>query len=228
VDGALAVSRGLAQHIKETFSLEVPIEVAPSGVNLEDYAGERKERKKGKIIYTGQFYFWKGVENLIEAMCYLSEEELHLVGGDKKRVEDLRAKTKEMGLEGRIIFHGQVSPQEVKMHLADAAVAVLPLPRDDVLAARYTSPLKLFEYMAAGVPIVASDLPSVREVLMYEVNALLVEPENPQALAQAIRQAVNSDVSERLAKKASEDVLGYTWDRRAERIINFICSLKGG
>ncbi len=228
VDGIVAVSRGLAQDIREIFSPKAPIEVIPGAVHLKLFTEEGRPRKKGKVVYVGQLYGWKGVGNLIEAVRYLPEEELHFIGGGKERVQELRAKTKEMGVEDRIIFHGQISPTEVRKLLADAAVAVLPLTRNDVQATRYTSPLKLFEYMAAGVPIVASDLPSVREILTDGVNALLVEPDNPQALAQGVRQIVAPGLGERLAKKAKEDVLNYTWDRRAERLTRFLRSLKEG
>jgi len=67
----------------------------------------------------------------------------------------------------------------VKAQLADAAVAVLPLT-EDLISASFTSPLKLFEYMAARVPIVASDLPSTREVLTPGENALLVPSNDPR------------------------------------------------
>jgi glycosyltransferase involved in cell wall biosynthesis len=79
--------------------------------------------------------------------------------------------------------------------------------------------LKLFEYMASGRPIVASDLPSLREVLADGRNAVLVEPGNPQALTAGIRRIKEDPaLAERIARQALEDVRDYTWDRRAERL----------
>lgn len=107
-------------------------------------------------------------------------------------------------------------------------MAVLPLSQD-LISASFTSPLKLFEYMAARVPIVASDLPSTREILCDGVNALLVQPNNPRALADGIQKILNdSQLAERLAQNAYEDVSGYTWEKRAERIIHFLHSVRGG
>jgi glycosyltransferase involved in cell wall biosynthesis len=79
--------------------------------------------------------------------------------------------------------------------------------------------LKLFEYMASGRPIVASDLPSIREVLTDDHNALLVEPGNPQALTAAIRRLkADPGLGERLTRQALDDVRQYTWERRAAKL----------
>ena len=96
---------------------------------------------------------------------------------------------------------------EVRARVADAAVAVVPLP-DNLMARYFTSPLKLFDYMAAGVPIVASDLPSIREVLTDGDNALLMPPDDPVALAATIRRLlVNPGLADRLRRTAFEQVM---------------------
>ena len=79
--------------------------------------------------------------------------------------------------------------------------------------------MKLFEYMASGRPIVASDLPSLREILRDEENALLVEPGNAVALTAGV-QRIKDDAAlgGRLALQALEDVREFTWARRAERL----------
>jgi glycosyltransferase involved in cell wall biosynthesis len=102
--------------------------------------------------------------------------------------------------------------------LADMDVLVLPNTATHI-SARYTSPLKLFEYMAAGRPIVASDLPALREVLTDGENALLVEPGNAAQLADAIGRLLHDpELAQRLAAAAWRDVQAYSWDRRAERL----------
>jgi glycosyltransferase involved in cell wall biosynthesis len=79
--------------------------------------------------------------------------------------------------------------------------------------------LKLFEYMAAGRAIVASDLPAIREVIEHEVQALLVPPGDAGALAGAIRRLADDPaLRDRLGRAARARVADFTWDRRAERL----------
>jgi glycosyltransferase involved in cell wall biosynthesis len=93
------------------------------------------------------------------------------------------------------------------------------------IASYFTSPLKLFEYMASGKPIVASDLPAIREVLSHNTNSILVPPDNPEALAGGVRYILeNPAMGEKIARQAAVDVLSYTWDERTKKIMDFIRS----
>jgi len=84
------------------------------------------------------------------------------------------------------------------------------------------SPLKMFEYMAAQRPIIASDLPSIREIL-NENNAVLIKPDSPDDLARGIEQLLKKpDFSAKIAKRAYQDVQRYTWQKRTEKILDFI------
>jgi glycosyltransferase involved in cell wall biosynthesis len=119
-----------------------------------------------------------------------------------------------------VTFVGFRSHSDALLFQRAADVLVLPHSMKYVHSAYYTSPLKLFEYMAAGVPIVASDLPSNREVIRHGQNGWLVEPDNPGALAQAIHRLLEDrDEAEELAKQATHDVQRYTWERRAGEIL---------
>ena len=86
-----------------------------------------------------------------------------------------------------------------------------------------SSPLKMFEYLAAGVPIVAADLPVFREILVHGKNALLFPPGDATALAAAVRRlAEDPGLSRRLGERARRDAEGFTYARRARRILDFI------
>ena len=98
--------------------------------------------------------------------------------------------------------------------LSRATVLVLPNPAS-AISTRFTSPLKLFEYMAAGRPIVASDLPAIREVLTRDVNALLVPPGSAAALADGIRRLLADPGLARGSLGRGGAAADYTWDRRA-------------
>ena len=86
----------------------------------------------------------------------------------------------------------------------------------------YTSPMKLFEYMAVGRPIVASHIPSIAEILNEE-NSVLVKPDDPEALARGIRFVLeNNEFAEKISSQAYIDVQKYTWEARAKLISDFI------
>ena len=107
---------------------------------------------------------------------------------------------------GRVTFIGQVDPPRVPALLRSADVLVLPNTPGRASSA-YTSPLKLFEYMASGRPIVASDLPALREVLRPDDNAVLVEAGDPEALASGLARVLGDPaLAARLAAQAREDV----------------------
>jgi glycosyltransferase involved in cell wall biosynthesis len=102
--------------------------------------------------------------------------------------------------------------------LSDASILVLPNTPSSI-SERYTSPLKLFEYLAMGRAIVASDLPAIREILVHEESALLVPAGNSAALAAAIeRLAADPALAARLAAGARALAPRFTWDARAARL----------
>lgn len=111
--------------------------------------------------------------------------------------------------------------KQVPLYMKAADVLVMNYPaRGHYL--KFMSPLKLFEYMASGIPIVSSDLLSVREILS-EKNALLVKPDDPKELAKGIEMILKDyKLGEMLAYQALNDIKKYTWDKRAEVICKFI------
>ena len=118
---------------------------------------------------------------------------------------------------------GHLSPSLARKYLLAADVAVIPFSAREEIARSYTSPLKLFEYMAAQRPIVASNLPSLREILRDGENALLVTPDEPEALADAVTRLLNDHVLARaLAQVARAEVEDMTWTKRAESIVIFL------
>ncbi len=226
VDGIVAITQGLKNQLEKIFTISTQISVIPSGVNIDFYEGTGEEKNAGKILYVGQLYPWKGVGALLEAMCYVTEGELHVVGGEKKQIDDLIMKSKNLGISNRVFFHGQVSPQDVKNFIKDASVAVHPLAQKDTAYAEFSSPMKIFEYMAARIPIIASDLPGIREILTDQVSALLVPPDDSKALAKGIQLMLDDPkLRQRLSDNAYETVQQHSWAKRAEWIEQYILDI---
>jgi glycosyltransferase involved in cell wall biosynthesis len=115
---------------------------------------------------------------------------------------------------------GYVPAAEVPIYLKAADILVLPHSAKGVEAAKYTCPLKLFEYMAAGVPLVATELPAITEVIRHGDNGWLVKPDSPSALAEGIRYLLEHDeLASAMARRSTQDVEAYTWEHRAARIV---------
>jgi len=177
----------------------------------------------------------KGIGTLVEAVIELAAGggdrplRLALVGGPDAVVEQVRARLDGAGLPPDfLLYPGMVPPVDVPGYLRAFDVCTIPLPWSEFFAYD-TSPLKLFEYMAAGRPIVASDLPSTAEILRNGENGLLVPPGDPHALADALRRLRDDPaLGERLAAQAARDVQAYTWEARARRILDFIRAKAGG
>lgn len=214
----ISISNGLKDELEKGFQGLGPIHVIPDGADVNVQADARDHCSGKTICYTGHLYPWKGVDTLVQAMPFLSEATLTIVGGDEADIQRLKRLAEESGCLGRITFEGWVAPEKVAGYLQKASVAVIPLG-NDLIASRFTSPLKLFEYMAAGIPIVASDLPSIKEILVDDVNAVLVQPEAPDKLAAGIRRVLDDGVlARRIASQALLDVREYSWLKRGEKI----------
>ena len=102
----------------------------------------------------------------------------------------------------------------------------MPFPKTNHYI-KYASPLKLFEYMCSKNPIIATDLISTKEILTHKKNSILVKANSSKAIADGINMIYkNKNLSTQIAKQAYKDVDKYTWDLRAEKILNLIYSLK--
>ena len=166
------------------------------------------------------------MDTLIRAAAAYPEAEYVIVGGTEEPqanepdIHRLRQLALELNIASRVRFTGWVPYRDISTLLRDAAVTVIPLP-DTPFGRYFTSPLKLFDYMAAGAAIVSSDLPSLRDVLKNECNALLVPPGDPSALAHAIERLLSDgSLAVRLGKQARLDVQQYSWDARAARLLD--------
>jgi glycosyltransferase involved in cell wall biosynthesis len=228
-NGYVTITAGLARELERRFGSRPRVAIVPDGVrgahvepSTPDLGPQTSdsEPRTFTIGYAGHLYPWKGVDLIVEAVLALPETRAIIIGGHDAEPDLVRVKALAASLDcsDRITFTGLLPPPQVAARLRDADVLVLPNPKSAISNA-FTSPLKLFEYMASGRPIVASDLPALREILRDDENALLVEPGNPQALVAGIARIKDDpSLGARLARQAQQDVREFTWARRAERL----------
>jgi glycosyltransferase involved in cell wall biosynthesis len=218
-EGYVATTQVLADEMTARHGARRTLAVVPNAVHPGVAVADPVTSAVPVIAYAGHLYPWKGVDVFVRALGELPDVRGLIVGGragdaDMRRVATL---VEALGLTARVEITGFLPAADVPGQLARASVCVLPTV--DTPSARYTSPLKMFEYMALGRPIVASDLPPVREVLEDGVTARLVPPGDAAALASAVRDLLaDPAAAAELTAHARARVEAYTWDRRAERL----------
>ena len=208
--------------------------VAPNGFERDAFEGgydvsslrKRLDLPLGRkiVCYCGNTYEGRGLEILVRAAARMPEVEFLIVGGRNRDNALWREMAKQEGA-GNFRMEGFVAQREVAAYLLASDVLVMPYSsgvtiRDGTEAGEFTSPLKLFEYMAAGKPIVATGVPSVLEILRPGENSVVAPPDDGEEFIRALGLVLgDSELCMRISEAARSDAAGYTWESRVERII---------
>lgn len=220
----IAVSEEIAAYLQQCGVPPRRIHVIANGVNPHRFAPGVPAALPAMGIFTAGFVGslkpWHGVPVLLEAFAALHRRDpktrLLIVGdGPQRQQLEEAAHT----LRDAVHFTGAVSPDAVPGLLASMDTAVAPYPP---LANFYFSPLKVFEYMASGLPTVASRLGQLQTVIQDGINGLLCPPGDPRALEQALERLLNDPpLRSRLGREARASVLArHTWEIVARRILD--------
>ena len=214
--------------------------VNPNGVDADRYTPgidatalrQRMGFQDAQVVgFIGTFGRWHGAEVLVEAFARIRGTEgtaplrLLLIGDGQTR-QACEQLARERGVADRVVFTGLVPQAEGPQWLAACDVLVAPhVPNPDG-SAFFGSPTKLFEYMAMGRPIVASRLGQIGELLVHGETAWLVEPGDPQALADGLLATLrNPALARKMAQRArSQAVEQHTWLAHSRRIVEALRS----
>lgn len=166
------------------------------------------------VMYIGGFDSWKGVETFFVTAELLPEITFAAIGGSSEQIKFFSEKYP------KVNFLGQHPYAALKNNQQAADLLVIPNSNKIKLSSHYTSPLKLFAHMASGIPLVVSNIPSIRRVT-GDTLVTLVEPDSPEALAAGIVSVFDS-LGAKIASAQQMFTLArkYTWNERAKRILN--------
>ncbi len=222
----LAVSSNIATYLDRHSATQGRLHVVPNGVDPDRFPADLSPASPGDpgaftVGFVGSLRPWHGLETLVEAFSALYNripEARLLIVGDGPQRASLEADLASRGLSEAAHLTGAIAPDEVPAWLASMDVAVAPYPN---LSQFYFSPLKVYEYMAAGLSVVASRIGQLSNLIEHRVTGLLCQPGNPDALTSALeRLHLEPALRYRLGRAARTKVAHHhTWDAVAKRII---------
>jgi len=216
----------LERTIRDRFPDSRPMTTIQNGVNPVTV---KPGAARYDLVYAGSLFPWKGVDICLEALARLEGRTLAVVGGNPaERLEALKERARELGLEERIHFFGQLPRGRVFEIVAFSRIALIPLAAGHVEGDRYTCPLKMLEAMQLGVPVLAADTPALRSFIDDGENALLYPAGDVDALAERIDRLLrDQDLAARLSANARRLAAEFSYLVRARKVAELARSLIG-
>lgn len=231
IQGVVAINAIIREKMIQAFDLpSQKVIICPNGVDLRVFSSlPDKSEARNKlgvpddakiILYVGKFYHWKGLEHFISAASKAPQGLMfYMVGGLK---EELQKVTGIHEFPSRLRCLGHRDFKEIPLWYAVADVLVALGTKGNAYSYFHTSPMKLFEYMAARRPIAASRTPANEEIVS-EKDVFFYEPDNGESLMRVIERILRDpDEARARTDAAYHKVTRHTWDERARRIKEFM------
>lgn len=204
------------------------VTVIPNGVSPSAFVPSPLPPREGRLpvlLYIGTLADWQGLEVVIKALPKILAKQavrLHIVGRGRSRQRKFLSKQiHKLDLEGSVTIQPAVPHHEVPALIADSDICIAPLGLNDRNVTQGACPIKVLEYMASSRPLVASNMPIVRELVREDVDALLFSPNNSDDLARQVLTLLNDyELSKRLSDSATERALSkFTWHEAQKRLL---------
>jgi starch synthase len=237
----ICVSKQLKSHLVNNWRIPAQkIFVFPNGVDAEQFCPDLGARRQVReslginnnplILFVGNFYEWHDVGTLLDSFPRILTDypDAHLVlVGDGSLRKTMEQRSIDLGVSHAVHFTGLIPHADVPRYMATADIAVVPYPKMD--QENWLSPLKLFEYMAAGRAIIASTVGQVVDIIRHEKNGLLVPPSDASKMAEAIiRLLEDKDLRARLGQQARYDaVQDHSWEKYISRLETVFTDMTG-
>lgn len=234
VDLVITVNESLAQHLAKLYKIEKPVVLynSPKYTEYKKKSNILREKlsinENNKVVlYQGGFMSGRGLENLIDCAKYLNNNIIIVLMGYGDIKKSLQQKIDSLSLHDKIKIAGAVSSEVLIEYTASADLGVSPI-QNICLSNYYSTPNKVWEYITAGIPFVASDFPEMRKLAVDENMGAVFNPENPKSIAGAINNLLeNSEIYQikkrNVLKLAKEK---YNWEKESLKLLKAYNNLK--
>ncbi|TDI72240.1 MAG: glycosyltransferase [Bacteroidetes bacterium] len=218
------VSERIALHLENEYRIRRPVlvqNVPPKtavirSTKLADLAG--LDPSTPIILHLGLMRPARGCDLLIEAMKHVNGAHLVFLGSGEEQ-KNLQEQSRSLGLEAKVSFLDPVEPDSILEYAAGASVGV-SLVQDTCLNHRFALPNKLFDYLAAGVPVLASDLPEIRSIVEGYNVGKTVDQRSPDKIADALNQMIHADADRKTwIQNADRLCETFNWESASQRFI---------
>ena len=205
--------------------------VAPNGVSLEKYSPQTSnsdplelKRKynipnnKPLVLFSGNLYLGRGIMETIDSAHKNPKIHFLIIGGTNMDIE--RCKNHVKG--NNVQFLGFILPQDLPELLCIADILIMPYTTRTPTW-QDMSPMKMFDYLAVGKPIIATDFPVIREILQDKINAVLIPPNSADTISHGIQWILDHpNQAKQIGHQAKLDAEKYTWSKRGQKIVSWI------
>ena len=204
------------------------VTVIPNGVSPSDFSASPLPDRSGRVptlLYIGTLADWQGLEVAIKALPKILEKQpvqLRIIGRGRSRQRKFLSKqVRKLGIEGSVQVEAARPHHEIPGLIAESDICLAPLGLNDRNVTQGACPIKVLEYMACARPLIASNMPIVRELVREDIDALLFSPSDPEDLARKVWMLLSDlGLSQRLAASASERVLTkFTWHEAQKKLL---------
>ncbi|MHA1410241.1 MAG: glycosyltransferase family 4 protein [Candidatus Odinarchaeia archaeon] len=239
-DMIIAISEGIKNILVKWGIEKNKIFHVPNGANIKflnptltgDNIKKRYNLKNKRVLLiVSGLHPWHGILDFIEAINLIKEkipDTVALIVGSGKMYNTIKDKIFEYNLQEKIILAGRVPYLEVPEIIAAGDIAIAPFVKNKFLEVEGATPLKIFEYMAAGKPIIATKIGEVDKYIKNGYNGILVEPGDIKGLAKNILELLSDPIkADKLGKNARHTIVEkYSWRKIGEKITNLLYNLK--